>query len=57
VTRLDGSAVTEADPIDDWARSMLELHTRHQVLILGGCCGTTLSHMQSLLKPASIWLA
>ena len=57
VTRLDGSAVTEADPIDDWARSMLELHTRHQVPILGGCCGTTLSHMQSLLKPASTWLA
>lgn len=49
VTRLDGSAATESDPIENWARSMLDLQTRHQVPILGGCCGTTLAHMQSLL--------
>jgi homocysteine S-methyltransferase len=49
VTRLDGSCATESDPVGNWARAMLELHTKHHVPILGGCCGTTLAHMQSLI--------
>ncbi|MCF7674050.1 MAG: homocysteine S-methyltransferase family protein [Akkermansiaceae bacterium] len=49
VTQLDGSSVSQADAIDNWAKAMLELHAKHEVPILGGCCGTTLSHMQSLL--------
>lgn len=51
VTQFDGSSVSQADAIDNWARAMLELHAKHAAPILGGCCGTTLSHMQSLLHP------
>lgn len=49
VTKLDRSCATEADPVESWARAMLELHAKHSVRILGGCCGTTLDHMRSLL--------
>ena len=49
VTQLDGSCATEADPVEDWARAMFELHAKHQVPILGGCCGTTLAHMRMLV--------
>lgn len=53
VTQLDESNATEADPVNDWASAMLDLHTKHQVPILGGCCGTTLTHMQQLINPSS----
>lgn len=49
VTMLDGSCATEADPIESWSRAMLELHAKHAVPILGGCCGTTLAQMKSLI--------
>lgn len=48
VTRLDASSATEADPVDDWAKAMLELHETHQVPVLGGCCGTGVEHLQRL---------
>lgn len=48
VTLLDGSAATQADPIDSWAASMSELHLKHQVPVLGGCCGTGRSHLEAL---------
>lgn len=48
VTALDGAAATETDPIEAWAASMAELHHRHRVRILGGCCGTSLSHLEAL---------
>ena len=48
VTRLDGSASTEADSVESWASAMLDLHSTHHVPILGGCCGTTPAHMRSL---------
>lgn len=50
VTRLDGAAATEADPIESWAESMLRLHEEHHVKILGGCCGTTGGHLESLAQ-------
>jgi len=49
VTQLDGSCKTIADPVQDWAKAMLELHHTHGIKILGGCCGTSLEHMQSLI--------
>lgn len=52
VTKLDGASATEADPVDDWARAMLELHRKHDVRVLGGCCGTSLPHLQALATPA-----
>ncbi|MDA0812377.1 MAG: homocysteine S-methyltransferase family protein [Verrucomicrobia bacterium] len=48
VSKLDGSGATEADPVAEWTRAMLELHEKHAVPILGGCCGTELSHMRGL---------
>ncbi len=48
VTRLDGSTTTIADPIEAWAEAMMMLHHTHKVPILGGCCGTTLAHLQAL---------
>jgi len=48
VTALDGSSATQADPVEQWAASMLALHERHAVPILGGCCGTSLRHLEGL---------
>jgi S-methylmethionine-dependent homocysteine/selenocysteine methylase len=48
VTRLDGAKSTVADAVEDWAASVLELHRRHQVPILGGCCGTSREHLEAL---------
>lgn len=48
VTQLDGSNATVADPVGEWAASMLDLHHQHQVPILGGCCGTTRAHSEAL---------
>lgn len=53
VTQLDGSGTTLSEPIDRWSQVMLELHAKHKVPILGGCCGTTLAHMQSLVTRSS----
>jgi homocysteine S-methyltransferase len=52
VTALDGSSATLADPVDTWAAAMLELHERHAVPILGGCCGTSLPHLEALAQIA-----
>ncbi len=52
VTSLDGSAATIADPLDAWAASMLELHHKQEVSILGGCCGTTQEHLEALAHAA-----
>lgn len=49
VTQLDGSRATESDSIESWSLAMLELQVKHDVRILGGCCGTTLAHMRSLI--------
>jgi S-methylmethionine-dependent homocysteine/selenocysteine methylase len=48
VTSLDGSVCTEADPIDVWAEAMLKLHKEHDIRVLGGCCGTSVEHLQAL---------
>lgn len=50
VTSLDESATTEADPVRSWAMTMAELHHQHQVPVLGGCCGTSLPHLEALSK-------
>lgn len=48
VTQLDGAQKTYADPLDDWARFMRELHLQYKVPILGGCCGTDHLHLRAL---------
>lgn len=48
VTTLDGSAMTLADSVENWAAAMEQLHREHQVPILGGCCGTGPAHLLAL---------
>lgn len=48
VTSLDGSDSTQADPVYDWSKSMADLHYKHGVSILGGCCGTSTEHLKAL---------
>lgn len=48
VTSLDGATATAADPVDRWAAAMAALHRRHGVAVLGGCCGTSLPHLEAL---------
>ena len=48
VTALDGSSATQADSVESWASAMFLLHERHAVPILGGCCGTSLLHLEAL---------
>lgn len=50
VTRLDGAGATVADAVEDWAASMLELHRKHRMPILGGCCGTSRAHLEALAE-------
>ena len=50
VTLLDGSQMTVADPVESWAASMQELHIKHQVKVLGGCCGTGAAHLEALAR-------
>lgn len=52
VTALDGATATEADPVETWAAAMAALHHRHGVPILGGCCGTSLPHLEALARIA-----
>ena len=53
VTKLDGATKTESDPISQWAADMHRLHLEHSVPILGGCCGTSVQHMQFLAGETS----
>lgn len=50
VTALDGAAATVSDPVEEWAAAMAELHHRHGVSVLGGCCGTSLPHLEALAR-------
>ncbi|MBK8994058.1 MAG: homocysteine S-methyltransferase family protein [Gammaproteobacteria bacterium] len=48
VTTLDGSAATVTEPVESWCATMRALHEIHAVPILGGCCGTSLPHLEAL---------
>lgn len=45
---LDGATELHADDIRDWGRRMIEMNRTYGVKILGGCCGTTVAHLQYL---------
>lgn len=45
---LEAAETVEADPIEDWAARMLDLHRTIGIKILGGCCGTTAEHLKRL---------
>ena len=46
---LDESESLKSDPIENWSRSMQELHRNPGIKMLGGCCGTTGEHLKALI--------
>ena len=48
--QLDGSADLQIDSVAEWGDSMLELHRRYRIKILGGCCGTGPAHLRHLAR-------
>jgi homocysteine S-methyltransferase len=48
VSTLDGSSSTVTEPVETWCAAMRALHEIHAVSILGGCCGTSLPHLEAL---------
>lgn len=45
---LDGSKELETEEPDSLAHSMIHLHKRYGIKILGGCCGTNQLHIQAI---------
>ncbi len=50
VRQIEGSDRTVADSVDEWTESMLRFQGKFSVPILGGCCGTSVQHLQSLAE-------
>jgi homocysteine S-methyltransferase len=51
---LDASTTVQADEPEPWAQQLYQLHERHGLTLLGGCCGTDERHLFSLaLRMAS----
>ena len=48
---LDQAAELAAESVTDWSEAMRELHTRHGMRILGGCCGTDADYLRALVAP------
>jgi S-methylmethionine-dependent homocysteine/selenocysteine methylase len=48
-SELDGSSQLQAEPVDEWTNEMMLLKKKYGLKILGGCCGTDESHLQSLV--------
>lgn len=46
---LDGSDRLLRDDVADWGHRMVDLHRKHGLKILGGCCGTGPEHLQYLV--------
>lgn len=47
---LDRAVDLQADDIDEWGREMRQLNRRYRVKILGGCCGTGIAHLRTLVE-------
>ncbi|MEO0445773.1 MAG: homocysteine S-methyltransferase family protein [Verrucomicrobiota bacterium] len=48
VRALDASSETVMDPVEDWVAGMMRFSEEFAVPMLGGCCGTTDSHLSGL---------
>jgi homocysteine S-methyltransferase len=46
---LDGSDRLEQETVSDWGDEMLALNRSHGVKMLGGCCGTSVAHLEYLV--------
>lgn len=49
-TELDGATIIHQDDLHHWGKSMLELHHRYGIKILGGCCGTDDTYLRYLVE-------
>lgn len=47
---LDGSETLQTDDIADWGNLMIVLNKKYGVKILGGCCGTSVEHLQYIVQ-------
>lgn len=47
---LDGTESLQVDDISEWGRRMVDLNRKFGVKILGGCCGTRIEHLQSIIQ-------
>ena len=47
---LDGSESLQMDDIKDWGKHMIALNKKYKIKILGGCCGTSLQHLEYLVN-------
>lgn len=47
---LEEAATIQAEPVADWGREMLALREAMGLKILGGCCGTTVEHLEFLAR-------
>ena len=50
--QLDGADELHTDDVVEWTMRMVELNRRHGVKILGGCCGTTDEHLESIVRES-----
>ena len=50
---LDGSSVLESAEPEPFADSMMDLHCRYGLKIMGGCCGTDYRHIAAIAKRMS----
>ena len=46
---LDGASELQADDVAEWGREMRRLNRDYGVKILGGCCGTGVEHLRTLV--------
>ncbi len=46
---LDGSYSLQMDDKADWGEIMVQLNRKYGIKILGGCCGTTVQHLEYLV--------
>jgi S-methylmethionine-dependent homocysteine/selenocysteine methylase len=46
---LDSAGQLKVDEVSEWGDKMLTLHRRYGVKILGGCCGTSVEHLEYLV--------
>ena len=50
---LDGSTQLERENVAEWGEEMLTLNRKYGMKILGGCCGTGVTHLRYLVEAKS----
>ena len=49
-SQLDQAETLHSESVADWGDRMLELNRQYGVQVLGGCCGTSVQHLQYLVR-------